>query len=391
MSGSSGSAARVTATLPDLILDCGCAARKRPCRHALSLAMLAAREEEAFVESTPPPWVVERLGKPPFHNADEALSTAQALALHEAHLARVRGGMEQFERWLKDRVHGGLAGLPGEPVAGWNEIASRLNEAGCPVIAQEVRGLRGEVNRTPAWPEALLRRLGRLYLLAQGFRAYETLPVEAQADLRGAAGWFADPAHPGQERISDRWLVLATTHTLSGQWSERRTWLYGLEHQRFAFLSEEGARDAPRPPYFSGTLLEAALCFAPGGWPLRAILETAGTVSASAETAPRGHHSLENARQLFGKALSVNPWLRRFPLLLRGVRVQLDGDLWVLRDEGGYLMPLPLSFLYGWHLQLMCNQAGALLFGEWDGVQFTPLAIRHEGQWLAVHILRGQK
>jgi len=269
-------------------------------------------------------------------------------------------------------------------------MASRLSDSGAPEVADDIRQLRLTAGSHPGWPEAMLRRLGRFYLLTQGFAGYNDLPPESQADLRGAVGWFADPSHPGREILSDRWLVLGTRHNLQGRHNMRRTWLYGLNHRRFAFLSQQSQKELLEPIQLSGTALEATLRFAPGGWPQRAsILELRQTEPDN--SAIPGYSSLQYARSAYGKALSANPWLRNFPLLLRLVQPEPEGGQWVLRDRQGFIVPLPRPFMYGWHLQVMSQTPGSAVFGEWDGLQFKPLAAYYNQRWLTLRVLRGQK
>jgi hypothetical protein len=378
----------VFSTLPDLSFFCDCPARKRPCRHAVSLALLATREAASFVKMEPPQWVLDN-----WPAARPDLAWRQPVptnAEYEEKLQTVKKGMRQFERWLKDTVHQGLSGVPSLPVGLWNEMAARLSDSGAPEVAQDLRLLRPLAGSHPGWPEVLLRRLGRFYLLTQGFAAYDKLPPESQADLRGAAGWFEDPAHPGDERLNDRWLVLGTVHEVQGRHNVRRTWLYGLHHRRLAFVNQMSYKGIPEPAFLSGTALEATLRFSPGGWPQRASIVSLSQITPDNSPIP-GSDSLQNARSAYGKALSVNPWLRNFPLVLRGVQPEMDGGQWILRDQQGYLVPLPDPFLVGWHLQVMGGTAGSALFGEWDGLQFKPLAAYHNNSWLTLHILRGQK
>jgi hypothetical protein len=298
--------------------------------------------------------------------------------------------MRRFERWLKDTVHRGLAGLPATPIGQWNEMAARLSEAGAVEVAQDLRELRGLAGRGSDWPENVLRRLGRLYLLTRGFAVYDSLQPEAQADLRGAVGWFEDPHYPGDERLADRWLILATVSEQQGHRNLRRTWLFGREHRRYAFVAQELQKESILPAYFSGTTLPGTLRFAPGGWPQRASFEAIGDVSPDGGPV-HSFHSLRAARAAYGKALSLNPWLRRFPIALSGVQAELDGSHWVLRDSEGYAVSLPPVFMYGWHLQVMSDSACNALFGEWDGRNFTPLSAYYNDSWLALHVLRGQK
>ena len=283
-----------------------------------------------------------------------------------------------------------MAGLPAAPLAQWNEVVARLSEAGAPEIAQDMRDLRKVAGSHPGWPEAMLRRLGRVYLLVQGFAAYDELPPESQADLRAAVGWFEDPSYPGEEHLRDRWQVLGTIHNLQGRHNMRRTWLYGRKHRRFAFISQRSQKEILQPVLLSGTTLAATLRFAPGGWPQRAaIAELLAKTPDSA--AVQGTPSLREARIAYGKALSVNPWLRQFPLVLDRVQAETEGGLWALRDREGTVAPLPHPFFYGWHLQVMSSTDGRAVFGEWNGLAYTPLALFHNNTWLALRVLRGQR
>jgi hypothetical protein len=379
------------ATLPDLAFYCDCPARKRPCRHALSLAFMATREEPFFLETEPPQWVKKHLHIWYQGGFDSTYKQpVTTVAQYEEHLQTVKESMQRFEHWLKDIVHSGLAGVPSMPVAMWNEMAARLSDSRAPEVARDLRQLRLVAGSHPGWPEVMLRRLGRFYLLTQGFAGYDNLPPESQADLRGGIGWFEDPAHPGEEVLQDRWLVLGSAHIMQGRHNLRRTWLYGLKHRRYAHVSQLSQQEILRPYYFSGSALQATLHFAPGGWPQRASIVDLSRISPD-NSAISGYTSLQNARAAFGKALSLNPWLRTFPLILSQMLPEADGDQWVLHDKKGYIVPLPKSFMYGWHLQAMGSMTGNAIFGEWDGEKFSPLSVYHKDRWLTLHVLRGQK
>ena len=390
-----GRSYRVALTLPDLSLYCDCTAPKRPCRHAAGLALLLAQEPTRFVAAPEPEWLPGALRSGP----GGFRSSAGDDAAYEQRLAVVREGMARCEQWLRDQLHGGLAGLPDRPAAAWNEMAGLLSDAQAPLPALELQQLRRDAGSS-GWPQRVLRRLGRLYLLTQAFAAYPELPPETQADLRGAAGWFPDPQHPGDELLTGRWLVLASAQETLGKQQMRRTWLYSQTQRRYAFLEQPFYGHWTAPLLLAGTSIRATLRFAPGAWPQRAEINALHACSlhgdaparaAPAAGAPGGLASLRRARELFGQALSMNPWLRQMPLLLAGVSAELDGEQWVLSDSEGYFLPLPPSFLYGWHLQALHGQEDTAVFGEWNGRYFDPLAVRSGGRWLALHILRGQK
>ncbi len=383
----------VMATLPDLTLSCDCAGRKRPCRHELSLALMLAREPDTFTPHEAPEWTIARRQKQPaaiFPALSAAASSAEKQEAYERRVAAIQGGMRRLDRFLLDIAYRGLADLPARPITFWNEIATHLDNAHAPETAQDIRELGKLPGKGAGWATQLLRRLGRLYLLTQGFAAYNILPAETQADLRAAVGWFIDPSSSAGKMLSDRWIVLGSAHRLRGRQSLHRTWLYSLSHRRFAHLSRPLSPDHWRPALFSGSTLEASLRIEPGGWPQRASIVSLDAMSPRGEVVP-GQSSLRKARTAYGKALSVNPWLRRFPLILSQVRVVFDGGLWVLRDGEGYSLLLPHPFLYGWHLQLLSHDNQSLLFGEWNGRFLTPLSIYHNNNWLTFNALRGQK
>jgi hypothetical protein len=296
--------------------------------------------------------------------------------------------MAQLDTWLRDLVHNGLAALPGQSPAIWREMAARLEDAHAPLVATELRDLAALPGSGSAWPEALLRRLGRLYLLAQGFARYQDLPPEAQADLREAAGWFADPAQPGSDLACDAWLVLAAAPAFAAGENGRRTWLWGPRTRRFAFV--ESAPEAG-PGLLAGSSIPATLRFAPSAWPIRATIDLLHEAQSVARpVALPGQISISAARDAYGRALALNPWLRAFPLGLTGTTATPDGEGWALHDAGGARLPLPAPFTYGWHLQALAAAEDGLLFGEWDGRVFAPLSIQRGKQWLPLHALRGQ-
>ena len=373
---------RVTVRLPELALDCDCPSRKRPCRHAVGLAVLYATEPEALPRAAPPAWTAGR------EEANTAYSPTPDLnpAAYARRLRGVRRGMAQLDIWLRDMVHNGLAALPGQSPAVWREMAARLEDAHAPRVAAELRSLAALPGGDPAWPEALLRRLGRLYLLAQGFARYESLPPEAQADLREAAGWFADPAQPGSDLARESWLVLAAAPAFGGG-DGYRTWLWGPRARRFAFI--EGAPDAG-PGLLAGSVVPATLRFSPGGWPVRAVIHLLHESIGVLPDSPPGQISIGAARAAYGRALALNPWQSAFPLALADCTAVPDGEGWALVDEAGARLPLPAPFGHGWHLQALQAAGDGPLFGEWDGRVFTPLAVRRSALWLPLHALRGQ-
>jgi hypothetical protein len=405
------------ATRPNLALSCNCPSHKYPCRHGLGLALLASRFPANFQQAAPPEWVLALREK---SASDTPITAAgvQQRAGFQRDLSKAQAGLDAYALWLRDMVHTGLAELPKKPAKYWVTMANRLAENGLFKLAHEVRQLPAvtklpnqrsispalQKNNNPAklrnpekgpeasdWPTLFLQRIGRHYLIAQGFSRYETLNADTRADLRYAAGWFPDPADDWPETMRDNWLVVGGRQDLRKQATIHHTWLWAEESARFAMLSRPFPRDDVQfQPFFLGATADATMAFHPGAYRFRVNLESLHEFSQRSAVVPPTN-SLKVAMASYSHALSANPWLDTFPLVLGKMAVVRIADRWFLRDEEGCRWPLPAGYLYGWHLAALLPLKGALLFGEWNGQAFTPLSIRDNSRWLPMNMLRGIK
>lgn len=364
-------------------LSCSCTNTRFPCRHLLAL-LLRAAEEPVQQRQMDARWAEARL------EALQALVSPPPLTPDEdaRRLAALRAGMCELERWMSDMVHWGLAGLPGKDKRYWSEAADRLADAYAPETARQVRDLAALPGDGRDWPERLLRRLGRLQLLAEGFARFEELPSRMQGDLRAAAGMAPRPGSTAAEAVEDNWLVLGWRSETAGRQRRRRTWLWGRHSGRFAVLAEAAPEKTVTgrvlPP---GYVVEAALSFRESAWPLMATAaepirpRPALAVEVAAE-------DIEGAVARASEARAANPWLLHAPMVVGGVFVEPSGGGWRLRDRRGALLPLPDKFAHGW--ALLARSAGRPLsiFGEWDGQQLNPLSA-HLGGWRSLNNWKG--
>lgn len=380
--------------LPHVGLSCDCPSRKLPCRHSISLLLLLAERPELFTPEADSNWMALINERAAQHtnlaaHSPVTAASAQAPASYKQRLARVKAGMRELELWLRDMIHQGTAALVDKPPLYWREMADRLIDEQAFETAKEVRYLSTLPNSRPDWPVEILRRAGRLYLLTQGFSRYDSLAAEAQADLRFAAGWFIDPGHEWSETHHDSWLIFGKRLEVSGGENLLHVWLWGNRLKRPAHLIRSLQRiDLDSRPFVSGSEFDGTLHFFPSAWPVRA--ELAGIHDATPSSTPvSGYRSLQKARHAYGRALSLNPWVQQYPLLLQAMKVQHDGQRWLIHDGEGYTVPLPEKTLIGWHLQRVTFSEEVAIFGEWDGRVFRPLTLRQDGRWLDLHTLRG--
>ena len=347
--GSGAEPYRVAVDLEGPAFKCTCPSRKRPCKHALGLLLLAQAEPQALREGPVPPWVVEWLAgraATPARQAPpprEPASGAQPQAARAARrLERVRQGATALTRWLEDLVRQGLGTLPAQPPGFWETQVARLVDAQATGLARRVRELALVPGSGEGWPARALDRLGRLYLLLEAFGRLEGLPPDLQEEVRTQIGWAqsqeALAARPG---VRDRWAVVGRRVTEEDRLRVQRTWLWGLQGQRGALLLDFAP---PGRPFASslapGTGLDAELVFWPGPQPLRALVK--GQPAAIPLAALPALPSLAAALEAYGHALAGNPWLERWLLPVEGVVPWRRGEGWAVRDRSDHTLPLAL-------------------------------------------------
>jgi SWIM zinc finger len=174
--------------LTDPAFRCSCPSRKFPCKHGLGLFLLLAAQPAAFKEKKSPDWVVEwmasrakraeqRTEKQARAEAGEKIVDEAAQAKRAASReAKVAAGLRDLELWLRDIARGGLAAVGSQPPNFWERTAARLVDAQAPGVARLVREMAGVPASGEGWEARLLERLGKLYLLIEGFKRIVELP-----------------------------------------------------------------------------------------------------------------------------------------------------------------------------------------------------------------------
>jgi hypothetical protein len=392
---------RTQIDLTEPAFRCTCPSRKFPCKHALGLFLLFAAEGQSFGRPGRPEWVAEwlekrdqqsqRAGKKEGAEASTDASppkqkraaTNPGRASHRH--ARVSAGLAEFELWLRDLVRRGLADAQSQPTKYWEQMTARLIDAQAPGAARRVRELSSATASAEGWAEAVLSRIGLLYLAVEAFKRIDTLPEPVQADVRACLGWtIKEEELPADAGVRDRWVV-AGQFTYEGEkLSIQRTWLRGETSARDALLLDFAAPGQPlKANLLPGTSLDAELVFYPSNFPLRAAVRQRHSRPEPCGL-PRGHAMVESLLNTYAEALARNPWIEVFPALLgEVVPVRREGG-WIVRDSGGRLLPLSPRLRGGWEMLALSGGNPVTLFGEWDGQHLLPLGVWAEGRYLRV-------
>lgn len=385
--------------LEEPAFKCSCPSRKFPCKHGLALFLLRLEQEKSFKISAPPAWVTEWLedrGK----RAETKTKRAETKAKKEAdpvaaakraekRETNIQAGVEELELWLHDLMRQGLASLESKPYGFWDEMASRMVDAQAPGLANRLRTLgslsaRGNRYNKQDKTEVVLEQLGLLHLLIEGYKRLDDLTPDLQADVKSLLGWAQDQnTLLKQDSIMDTWQVLGQVTSSENNLTAQRTWLYGETSGCMALvLNFAFGGKAIESGLHVNSVFNGELVFYAGHAPQRAL------VKEKQEHQALGYFEAQldilAATESYAQALSCQPWLERYPMLLSQVMPVPKDEQWLIVDSKHQLKVHP-NFNRGWELLALSGGRPLTLFGEWDGKHYLPLSASLDGETLRLH------
>jgi hypothetical protein len=389
---------QVRVSLTDFASKCSCPSRKFPCKHALGLMFLVAKEPGRVPAAEPPEWVDEWLTKrdgaaqrkreraeqpaaPPDPKAQARRSEKRA--------DRVLAGVDALDLWMRDLARTGLATVAARGDQPWREQAARLVDAQAPALGSRLRRLGSLPRSAPDFAERLAEGLGRIALLTHAVRRLDALAPALATDVRTNVGWTLerDEVIATGERVSDHWLVVGQVEDDDERVRMQRTWLRGAATARFALVVQfaaGGARFTEALPPGAG--FEGELAFWPSAFPLRALVsKREGELRPWPSPSLPGFGGAEAMLLGYAEALARQPWIDAFPAALaKVVPAPLDAaaDRFAVVDEAGGA--LELTGAAGWRLFALSGGQPLELFGEWDGRVLLPLGAWAEGRFFSL-------
>jgi hypothetical protein len=317
--------------------------------------------------------------EPAHTGARRQLSDPEAAARRAALRAeRVAAGLDELDRWLRDRIRSGLAGLEHAGYAEIDRIAARMVDAQAPGVANLLRAIPAEL-AGPGWPARVLEQFAALHLLIQAHRRLGELPPDLQATVRSRVGYpVAKQDVLARPAVADRWLAVGMVDVVEFRLETRRVWLHGQTTGRWAlwlnFAPPGGYLDTRVLP---GQLLDAELHFYPGSGQQRALIgrqvDLGETVHRQIPTATK---TLADVQRRFATLLAEDPWASRMPALIEATPIpRASGEPWLLRDRAGTACRLVDPSGEPWSLLARSGGQPIVLFGEWDGRALRPLGV----------------
>ena len=401
--GSGANPYRVMADLRDLGNKCTCPSRKFPCKHVLALLWLEAEAIVPFPPADTPDWVSDWLGRrrpgaskvaaastntaPKDANAARLPEAAaapedpKAAARREAAAAKraedveraILDALDALEQWIGDQLRQGLSAFIDDVTARCRRIAARLVDGKAQALAGRVDELPSRLLALPAGdrPRGAVVELGKLVLLARGFRATPTDPEVRRAIATSETREMVLD-HPQALRVQGLWEVLAElVETRRDGLVSQTVWLLhlGSDGPRFAMLLDYFPASAGKRGlgFARGERFSGELVFYPGRNPLRAFLLQREAVADQTDW-PEPQGALAEA---LAAPLLAEPWALDQPLLLPAGRLASDGtdQSWWRSQDGGLVLPLsgkPDGLIRGAEL----SRAAAL----WSGARLKILA-----------------
>lgn len=384
--GSGSNPYRTQIDITELAFKCNCPSRKTPCKHAIGLFLLFTNHKDAFREKTLPQ---KASLDTPKHKPDKktestkkVVDTAAQAKRAQMRYNKVTAGMQDLELWLRDLVRQGLAVAQGQPYSFWDTAAARLVDAQAPGVARMLREMASIPHSGIGWEERLLTQLGRLYLLISGFKRWETLPAEMQADIRTQIGWTQNQEELlTSSGVRDRWLILGQRVTEEDKLRSQFNWLWGEQTQQPALILNFAYGSQPLDTsLIPGTSIDAELVFFESAYPLRSLVKIHHDAANPVDKMP-GYSSIPNMMAAYAKALARNPWIEQFPIALQAVMpIFNNGSCRAVCDADGYMLPVVgLVSQKAWQLLALSGGHFIGIFGEWNGDRFLPLSVYANG------------
>jgi hypothetical protein len=384
-----GSSYQVKVERSSLAYQCNCPSRKFPCKHVLALLMVVAQDEAALPSCEMPVWVSEWLVKRQLAAAKKAAKAtepgkpidikAQQKRIEQRE-DRVREGLVQFDRWLRDLVRGGLAGLDAKGAAFWEAQQRRLIDAQAPGLAARLRQLSEVAGSNPDWPLMLLHELGKVKLLLHAFHRLDRLPLALVSDVRTAIGWTtpAEELEKHGDKVDDTWFILGQRIEEEDKLRVQRTWCLGQASRRFALVLQFAAGAASfAQPFTSGTQQRGTMLYYPSAMPQRAQFVRSAEPLESLRGPLAGSATIDEFLSVVADQLAQQPWVNSFPAVLEHLSLVRNDDRWHLCDRTSAILPLANVDL--WKMFAHTGSRPVTVAGEWTRHCFRPLGYMWEG------------
>lgn len=365
----------VVVSLDGKSFRCTCKNRYRPCQHVVSLLLYFLRKNDQITPTDiRPDWVRTAIQQPETRKA-HLVDTADREARLAKRILEMKSGVDELDQWLKDLIRQGLSSAETAGYEFWDRMAARMVDAKLGSVGRRIRNLP-QLLEQEHWHDDLLGVLSELYLFVQAFRQIDGLPEVFQEELLSYGGVnYKKEEILEAPAVSDRWLVIGLVEGEEEKLRYRRTWLIGEQTGRFALILDfVWGNNRFDGHWVLGSALQGEVVFYPGAYPLRALIKRVQPYRQPMNEIQLTANGKEMLTQ-YANALSKNPWLSGFPVLLGQVQATWNSGAVSLIDAGQMEIPVKADGAHQWVLYAVAAREPVTLFGEWNGKSLLALSV----------------
>jgi SWIM zinc finger len=377
---------------------CTCPVKRFPCKHSLALLLMAADgNSQNFGANPPPQYVLEWLDTRDRRTAAKAIpKTEEQIQKSEASKDKTRterlelmaDGIQDLQNRLLDLIREGIAHLDNTPPLYWNEFAARMVDAKVGGVSRRIKSWASLKERYPEnWYEQLLSEMGTLYLFTKAFQEFEKLSENLQDDLLIQAGMSVKKEDLfAQTGIKDTWFVVGQVKTdEEDNLTSRRVWLIGRESGKIVLVLDFAFGNMGfQTAWINGYAYRAEVVFYPAAFPLRVAVKTVEPADDFSQIV--GFQDFTQFLNAYSTAVSQNPWLETFPVLLAHViPVFYEKQFYLIDIEKKQLkLIVDKNQELGWRLMALSGGKPLAVFGEWANEILNPLSLFVEGRFVSL-------
>jgi hypothetical protein len=397
--GEIGNPYQVIVDLHGPAFKCSCPVKIFPCKHALALLLLHQSSDEKTFGTNPMPdwvskWIDDRDKRLNKLVAKDVAADPVADAKNEAtrdknkkeRIELMSEGVTYLENQLTDIIRQGLDETLKGGRAFFNNFAARLVDYKLGGLAKRVKGLVPNNGSSDIDLEHVLDALGLLYLYTKAFKSIDLLPENLQEELLTQSGiTIKKEGLLSQDGTTDDWFAIAQVISQEEDNLEsRRTWLYGKSTEMIVlFLDFSFMGGGYSTSMLLGQTYTAEIVFYPSSFPQRVLLKT--QIPCAINPVVKTEQNFDVALGNYAKALSLNPWLVSFPMLLAEVRAIKQEDKLILIDKNQHIVPLSEMTEAKYWQVLSLSATGAFgVFGEWNGSELALLSVIKNDRWIPI-------
>lgn len=346
--------------IQDTAYKCSCPSRQFPCKHGLGL-MLVFANKESESNTTEPEWVEDwikkRRGKSntpkPTEERTEldiAKSDAGKAKRLKERMILVNSGVEELTLWLQDVARVGLLELPNKPKSYFSDMAARMVDAKASGLAGWVRKLgKTDYSNPEEWYTEAFEIIGKINLLLKAWKNRESLSPLYMQTIKNLIGWNQSKKELLTDEtvtaIKDHWVVLGIENEVVDEITINRTWIHGIESNRFCLILNFGSPFAPLINTMTvNSILEAEVAFFPSIHEQRGIVRTEKEVKWRLPNQPVFHDTLESMIVNYHDNEKLNPWINNQPYLLSQTALIKKENQWCLMDNDHNIIPVESNF-----------------------------------------------